>query len=697
MISWGLRMALSGTLPVLWGLATHRLDDALWITLTAEAIAWVELKGSFTWRVRTLMASAFLAIAFSFFGIITGSNIWLGVIGMFVVGFIATLLKNIGDRASGLALSVYLMFIICNAFQPTGVKAIEHRMVFVAIGAVWPVLVGLFVSLLMPAEEPYRRQIALVWRAIAALVSTISKPGDGEDRRKISEELYHREKDVRTAIDNSYEFFGRMVHQVNKDDHQKYQLALLRKGAGLVAVNMIAIGEEMENITIGNVKEPLRIKAAALFGALYEAVSRISIYVITLKPEEKLLAVSHIKRARNLIGLIKEYPLPPGEPQTLAINRILQLIERSAKLMENGIQRIEQMGKDIPVFRSYSLVKTSFILKPKYLLRNLQVLFNFNSINARYALRSAIAASAGMFVYKWLNIDHGYWVPFSVMIVIQPYFGATFKKAIDRVIGTLLGGIAGSLLLHVPANLHVKEIILFLTFVFMVYFIRKNYAIAAFVITLNLVLLFNIEGTFNTTLMVTRAICTIGGALLAIGSGFALFPTWDKKRLPAHMAAAIQCNYEYFMATFYSPERITNWTKLKRVAESKNTDVFDSFNRYMQEPGDEKPETWYDLITINIRITRNLNNIHLEQDEKKHTAVVTPLATQQQKINNCRLLFLEVLKVSPKTGTSLTPGPIELGKDDTPPVLLNDAQMVSLEKLSIELMTMVRDLQSVHK
>ena len=38
MFSWGVRMALSGTLPIVWGLATGRLEDAVWVTLTAEAI-----------------------------------------------------------------------------------------------------------------------------------------------------------------------------------------------------------------------------------------------------------------------------------------------------------------------------------------------------------------------------------------------------------------------------------------------------------------------------------------------------------------------------------------------------------------------------------------------------------------------------------------------------------------------------------
>ena len=610
-------MALSGTLPIIWGLATGRLNDATWITLTAEAVCWVELKGSFSWRARTLVTGAVLAMVFSVLGTITGTNVWLSMVGMFIAGYLATLLKNIGDRASGLALCVYMLFIICNAYPAKEPFEIKHRLVLMAIGATWPVVVGIFASLLMPAQQPFRRQIALIWRSIAILITTVSKGGVDKNKRDFAEDILLKEKDVRTAIDNSYAFYSRMAHQVNKKNNQQYQLAVLRKNAGLVAVNIIAIAEEIEHIVIPDLDETLRVKAATLFSAMNEAVNRISVFVITLKPEEKLLAVSHINRLKKLTALIRQYPLETDIKQTTAINRILQLTDRTIKLLESAIQRIEHMGVDIPVYRSYSFLKTVFVLRPQYLFSNLRILFNTNSLTTRYALRSAIAATLALFIFKWFHIDHGYWLPFSVMIVIQPYFGATFKKARDRVIGTLLGGLAGSLLLHLPAGLHIKEGILFLTFILMVYFIKRQYAIAVFIITLNLVLLFNIELAYNNTLMVTRALCTIGGALLAIVSGLALLPTWDRKWLPSHLANAVNSNYEYFIATFYSAKKITNWTRYKRISESDNSNVFDSFNRYVDDPGKVKSLEYYDLITYNVRITRDLNNIHLEQDEKK--------------------------------------------------------------------------------
>ena len=243
MISWGVRMALAGTVPIIWGLATGQLDNAVWVTLTAEAVSWVEMKGSFAWRVRTLLAGAALAVLFALAGQLTAFNMWLSLPAMFAVGFLATLLKNLGDRASGLAICVYLLFIIGNALPETNTAAIALRLQLIAIGAGWAVFVGLTLSAVMPGQEPFRRQIALIWRSIATLVYTISRSAADTSSRKLTGDVYTKENDVRTAIDNSYEFYSRMAHQVSQKDNQQYQLAMLRKVAGLAAEVLVNLGQ----------------------------------------------------------------------------------------------------------------------------------------------------------------------------------------------------------------------------------------------------------------------------------------------------------------------------------------------------------------------------------------------------------------------------------------------------------------------
>jgi hypothetical protein len=306
--------------------------------------------------LRALLAAAALGVFSAVMGSVTGGSIWLGCLVMFGVGFVATLLKNLGDRASGLAICFYLLFIVSNAFPTATPDELQHRMGLVGIGILWPVVVGLVASAFMPEQEPFRRHIALVWRSISNLAEAVSLSDNRPGYTGSLAKVYAREKDVRTALNNSFEFYAQSANNASTRDNAKYQLLQLRKVAGLVAVNVIAMGEEMERISVHKLDKGLRVKAASLFNALREASERMSAFVITMNPEERLLTQSQVNRLGKLITLIREYPLPTDVREAMAIARILQLTERTIRLLDNAILRIDQMDGDRPAFRSYSLI-----------------------------------------------------------------------------------------------------------------------------------------------------------------------------------------------------------------------------------------------------------------------------------------------------------------------------------------------------
>lgn len=697
MLAWGLRMAIAAAVPVIWGIATHNLDPATWIGLTAECICWVELKGTFGQRMRVLLGGAFLAFFFAILGSVTGSmSIWVSTLCMLVVAFLSSLFKNLGDRGSGLAICVYLLFIICNAYPVTDIKGLELRSILVLAGAVWTVVVSLLISLFMPARQPYRRSVALMWKAIADLVTEMAKGWDGKSPRSSIRDVYIKEKELRTAIDASLTFHTATAQQTTQAKHE-YQLAQLRKATALVGTHIIAIGGELESVSAKDMDVALQLKLSALFSALQQAAGRMAIYVLTLRPEERLLLVSRISRLNNLVQLLKEYRLDNDPHLAAILFRIIHLSERLIKLFESCMAQLAAMGEDLPVFRSYSLFKTLYTLHPRHWLQNIRLLFNFNTFTTRYALRAAVAATVGMFIYKWFDIDHGYWLPFSVMIILQPYFGATFKKAMQRIAGTLAGGLLGGLLLRVHTGMYIREILLCLSFIFMIYYLRRNYAIAAFIITLNLVLLFNLEIPVTPGLIITRALATIGGAGLAIVAGFVLLPHWDRKWLPRHLADAIKANYEYFCYTFFSDEPLADWIRYKRNAETRNSNAFDSFNRYMQEPGSRKKPygTYYQLITHNVRLTRELNNVHIEEESLVNTERIEATADQQTVLNDCLYQFNRDIQLLGPLGPASKVSIANAGEIYRSSLQLNEHQLLYLEKMTIELREMYFDLQKL--
>ncbi len=697
-LNWGIRMGVASVVPIVWGVATGHLEAAKWIALTAECICWVELRGSTGLRLRVLTGGALLALFFTVLGALTGGSLWLSLLVMFFVGLLASLFKNLGDRGSGLAICVFVLFIISNAEPVHDSAALKQRALHVFAGGMWNLVVGMVASAFIRVQEPYRRSIALIWKSISGLIAAVAEGWDAKTPRSSLRDIYLREQIVRRAIDTSFQFYESPADQITRQDTPEYPLAQTRKATALVATHVIAISEELENIPIMSLDNSVRLKLYALFKAMQQMVDRMAVYILTLKPEEEILLHSRIRRLNKLAMMLRDYPLAAGSTEQTAIHRVVQLTERLIRLVEASMKRMQEIGTELPVYRSYSLIKTLYVLHPRYLVRNLRLLFSFNTFMVRYALRTALAATLALFIYKWFDINHGYWIPFTVIIVIQPYFGATLRKAVDRIIGTVLGGFTGGLILRLPAGLHMQEVMLFFAAILTVYYLRRQYSVAAFFMTITLVLLFAVDQTFNPNLLWIRALSTLSGAALAVIAGFVLLPDWDREWLPSYLASAVNSNYTYLKATLFPDKQELTWTRYKRDAEIRNSNLFDSFIRYMHEPAIRKKQfvLYYQIVTHNMRLTRELNNINIEEDGGSDTPVVSGSpAAQHQRIMHAIAMFnsimVEVHKLAPQEPAGLIEA--HQGAQVRP---LTDNQMVYLNRMIIELNAMYYELERLN-
>jgi hypothetical protein len=212
------------------------------------------------------------------------------------------------------------------------------------------------------------------------------------------------------------------------------------------------------------------------------------------------------------------------------------------------------------------------------------------------------------------------------------------------------------------------------------------------------VALFAAEHTLDSSVILMRALSTIGGAALAVVGEFALLPTWDKKWLPRHIAAMIDANYNYFLFTFY-PNRFSSahqWTHFRRMAESSNSNAFDSFNRYLAEPTSKTKDytLHYQIISHCIRITRELNNYHIETDLTKTILSKKEFEIHKLKIHACLLQFNYIEEELNSLNISKD-GAIEedvLEEFSISFIPLNDIQSTYLDKLNVELNAFVRDM-----
>ncbi|MBE6051134.1 MAG: hypothetical protein E7214_10915 [Clostridium sp.] len=65
--------------------------------------------------------------------------------------------------------------------------------------------------------------------------------------------------------------------------------------------------------------------------------------------------------------------------------------------------------------------------------------FSITNIRFRFALRMSIILSISILVAKILGYYKIIWLIITIMSIIQPYYEDTKKKALDRIIGNVIG------------------------------------------------------------------------------------------------------------------------------------------------------------------------------------------------------------------------------------------------------------------
>ncbi|MCC6187356.1 MAG: hypothetical protein IT256_09410, partial [Chitinophagaceae bacterium] len=394
MFSWGMRMTFAVIIPLFYGLYFGKMHEVMWVIVAAESIGWVELKGSFAQRVRLLLGGALLALVFGFAGSISSAHLWLSIVLMMVVVFIASLFKNLGERGSGLSLTVYVMFIIANAYPTQELHEIGFRCANIAIGGLWSLAVGAFASLFISEQTPYKRSVAFIWKATEGLAAAVAKGWDGKSARSGIREVYLKEKEVNEAVDSSLQLYETRAYQNNHESEHAHQMAQLRKSAYLTSATIMAFHEELDSVNTQLLSSDQKQSIYILLKSIEIICARMTVFTVTGKAEEEILLNSRVLRIHNMCALLKESNI--NEREQVAIDKIIHFAERLVKLIENSIVHVNSVATDAKVYRTYSLMKTLLILHHKHWIDTVRRLANFNTHSFRYALRSAIIATAAL-------------------------------------------------------------------------------------------------------------------------------------------------------------------------------------------------------------------------------------------------------------------------------------------------------------
>ncbi|TBR39899.1 MULTISPECIES: FUSC family protein [Dyella] len=206
-----------------------------------------------------------------------------------------------------------------------------------------------------------------------------------------------------------------------------------------------------------------------------------------------------------------------------------------------------------------------------------------SSVAFRHAVRSAICLSVALFIARKLNLPHGYWLPMTAAIVLRPDFAATFNFGFLRVVGTILGLILTTALLHVSPHEPWAHLALMavLCMAFR-YLASAHYGIAVAALTGTVVILLSFEGVNSSDAVMDRVINTAMGSGLAL-LAYVMWPTWERGRARAGLADMIDA-YANYLQVLTTPDRQHDRRDARTAARTARTNAQASIDRMRSEP-----------------------------------------------------------------------------------------------------------------
>ena len=134
-----------------------------------------------------------------------------------------------------------------------------------------------------------------------------------------------------------------------------------------------------------------------------------------------------------------------------------------------------------------------------------------------YSLRLVLTVALASELYRQLNMQSGYWVPMTALLVQKPAFFETLTRALARISGTLIGATLATL---IAAHLHPTPWVLaalVTLFAFGCYALNSvNYALFTLSMTSYIVFLLSLNQLPGPEIAHRRFWCTTAGALIAL-------------------------------------------------------------------------------------------------------------------------------------------------------------------------------------
>ena len=492
--------------------------------------------GSYRSRATTMGVLTIVAAIAVGAGALAHGHLVAAIVVTFAVAVGCALARVWGSAGAGIGGAVLCSYLISLAVPPNGIAEAVHRLLFAIVGGIWAMLISLVFWPLRP-YRPVRLAVAACYRALADYAEDLgARAGRGESHD--AWELLTPTVAVRNAIEQARTVLASTRLGRPGESERGERLLVLHEAVEQMFVHLIALGDTVD--TAGSTREPAAaVVLAATLADLALTARR------TADAIEAERGAEHVAIRWSGEGVRTAATPPAGGTMNANDEQIARLLDRAAQYADVAAATAESLNGGGAVRVDDVLLGAARAEPRRSLGEMLQQLRSPGSLLIRHALRVATLTAIAVWVAAAFGLKRDYWITITIVIILQPYTGATTQKALQRVAGTVLGGI---LTAGLAAAFHDSHAMLVLIFVFVgtcVALLPLNYAAYSIFLTPAFVLLAE-AGANDWHLAGLRVANTLIGGSMALLGAWLLWPTSEWRDVPTLAAEALRANEKYF-------------------------------------------------------------------------------------------------------------------------------------------------------
>jgi uncharacterized membrane protein YccC len=534
----GLRAAIVTVIPLVVDLALGT-GGGTWMSLGGFNVALSDRGGPYRVRAATMGAVTMSCALAVMLGTLAGEHVAVAIPLTFAVAVAASLARVWGVAGASVGGAALATYVIALAFPSTSLSGVLTRPAFEIAGGLLSMAMALVLWPLQP-YKPARMAVAAGYRALGDYAESVAQHIEAA-AAGVRSELPAGSPAVRAALEEMRAALtlGRKGRPGTSGREER--LVVLAEVTDQLFGHVVAVAD-----TVDSIRRESRLLEAdgAIAGAIHGLIASVRLLASAVEAEE---SVPTVAIAWSGARLREALPASGGGISDTTIEHYRHaagILDRAAQYATVASETVAALNEGHAPPRTVREPVTEELEEEVSPLATVRSVLAPDSVILRYALRVAVVTTLAVVLAELLQIKRGYWITITAIVILQPYTGITTQRALQRVIGTVVGAL---LTAGLGALFHDPRAILVLSFIFAaacVALLPVNYAAFSVFLTPTFVLLAEASAG-DWHLAGTRVLNTLlGGALALLGSRV-LWPSPEISRMPGYLAASLQANRDY--------------------------------------------------------------------------------------------------------------------------------------------------------